>query len=660
MKKVTLVLFLLFLSSPSHAQTGTKISQMPPASTLSGTELLPLVQGGVNVRTTPAGVAALAGTGPNTPNTLAGFNGSGVFSNVTAGTGLNLSGGVLTATATSSPAFYVTAYGAVCDGAIIPGGIQTTNGSPNISLGSGLNYTNSFGAASTGSKIVLSNPAQFNTPTPPSTNLITTLLSVSGTSAVLATNATFTSSTYQFASAHIYKTENSAAIQAAFNAGNATGYGGEISFPTGWCAVNGPIIFYTNQTIKGTGPTNSGMMLANGSNSDLLQGFQFASLTGTDVSGLSADIFEDFGLDGNKGANTGSGSGTSGGTGDGIRFYGSEWYMNRVFVNNFASDGLWTEWNGGAGDPLNTVNSLNCYGNDMQMANNNGLGWAYAGCHDGTITNVTLTNNNAGGISMIGFGTPLNMALIHGYQNANFDLSANTNVHAHDSSFEGEANLLPGTGPFYFTDVEFGVLKVGVTSGAAPFGIQCDQCLVGTLNNASGAGNKDIWINSVINSFTGNAYAPYAAYGTQGLTSYVYPGSSLAFHNGASFPVGMQTSTSSVFTITNGNAVGSTATNTGINLDANTPPHVGIGTSSTASSEFGIYGGVSIGTPYFGTAAPTNGAIIQGSLGIGTANPTAKLTVTGLGTSAPIGTTAGAGTVCADSNGAFYIKSTCP
>lgn len=50
-----------------------------------------------------------------------------------------------------------------------------------------------------------------------------------------------------------------------------------------------------------------------------------------------------------------------------------------------------------------------------------------------------------------------------------------------------------------------------------------------------------------------------------------------------------------------------------------------------------------------------------GFLGIGTANPLAKLSVTGLGTSAPIGTTAGGGYPCMDAGGNLYgPKSTCP
>ena len=51
---------------------------------------------------------------------------------------------------------------------------------------------------------------------------------------------------------------------------------------------------------------------------------------------------------------------------------------------------------------------------------------------------------------------------------------------------------------------------------------------------------------------------------------------------------------------------------------------------STSTSNLDVYGNVAIGTSYAGvTAAPTNGAIIQGKVGIGTTTPLDTLTVNG-------------------------------
>ncbi len=56
--------------------------------------------------------------------------------------------------------------------------------------------------------------------------------------------------------------------------------------------------------------------------------------------------------------------------------------------------------------------------------------------------------------------------------------------------------------------------------------------------------------------------------------------------------------------------------------------NVGIGTASPAS-RLSVMGNLSIGNTYAGTAAPPNGAIIEGNTGIGTSNPAHRLHVVG-------------------------------
>ena len=46
-----------------------------------------------------------------------------------------------------------------------------------------------------------------------------------------------------------------------------------------------------------------------------------------------------------------------------------------------------------------------------------------------------------------------------------------------------------------------------------------------------------------------------------------------------------------------------------------------VGTTTVPASMLGVYGGTTIGQSYISTAAPTNGAIIQGNVGIGTTSP---------------------------------------
>lgn len=58
--------------------------------------------------------------------------------------------------------------------------------------------------------------------------------------------------------------------------------------------------------------------------------------------------------------------------------------------------------------------------------------------------------------------------------------------------------------------------------------------------------------------------------------------------------------------------------------------NLGIGTTATnPGSMLSVNAGASIGSGYYGTAAPTNGAIIEGNVGIGISNPSEKLAVFG-------------------------------
>ena len=81
---------------------------------------------------------------------------------------------------------------------------------------------------------------------------------------------------------------------------------------------------------------------------------------------------------------------------------------------------------------------------------------------------------------------------------------------------------------------------------------------------------------------------------------------------------------------------------------------VGIGTA-TPASKLDVEGGISIGATYSGTtAAPANGAIIEGNVGIGTTNPGYKLDVAG---SARISATSTSLTLGANNTTQTYIKS---
>ena len=60
--------------------------------------------------------------------------------------------------------------------------------------------------------------------------------------------------------------------------------------------------------------------------------------------------------------------------------------------------------------------------------------------------------------------------------------------------------------------------------------------------------------------------------------------------------------------------------------------YVSVGTTTNPTSEFGVYGGATIGSSYNNMLAPTNGLLVQGNVGIGTTSPQMAFQLgTGLG-----------------------------
>ena len=55
---------------------------------------------------------------------------------------------------------------------------------------------------------------------------------------------------------------------------------------------------------------------------------------------------------------------------------------------------------------------------------------------------------------------------------------------------------------------------------------------------------------------------------------------------------------------------------------------MGIGTYS-ATNKLGVYGSANVGASYQSTAAPSNGLIVEGDVGIGNSAPQAELDVSG-------------------------------
>jgi hypothetical protein len=437
--------------------------------------------------------------------------------------------------------YYVTGYGAKCDGTIIYTGVQTTSGSKVIST-----PAHSFTSADVGAIITITNPAPINSYAAPSNVFVGTIASVAGGNATLNANVTFTSTTYQYASARWYHTVDTTAIQNALNAAYAAN-GGEIIFPTGVC-VSGNLTFYSNERIKGASDGASVIMLANGSNSDLFTSYQFSSLVGTNSTGGAGNwAFEDIQLDGNRGANTGSGAGTPTGTGDGIRVYGYKWNWKNLFIDYFAADGMYSEWSDSGGSPFDNTNNAGpdgmeaTGGYNFNGFYNAGYCLVWNGPHDSQVDQMFCSANGLGDIlygsgANASNGGPFHIFKFHGYNSGGVNIDVENDAIECTSCSEEQGVLINSLfNSFQFNNIA--TLTIGKSSGGVNpiYDLSFISNGVNLIVNNTGSGNGDQWIANSVNSISGGnigSYQPQYSSENKGIPNTV--GSTLSLQNGSS------------------------------------------------------------------------------------------------------------------------------
>lgn len=128
--------------------------------------------------------------------------------------------------------------------------------------------------------------------------------------------------------------------------------------------------------------------LANGANTDVIQGAGFSSLTlsGSSTGGIGGWGIRDCTIDGNKANQSGISYG--------IRVYGYEFDLTRVSIRNCLTDGLYTEW-GNFGQP-GPDSSMEAVYHSLEIHGNGGNGWHNRGPHDSRTYDVTIWGNGTG------------------------------------------------------------------------------------------------------------------------------------------------------------------------------------------------------------------------------------------------------------------------
>jgi hypothetical protein len=181
---------------------------------------------------------------------------------------------------------------------------------------------------------------------------------------------------------------DTAAIHNAENALNAFG-GGALLFQPGTYVVNG-LTKQSAVTWQGAGRYATIIQLANGANTDVVQGANFSTLTlsGSITGGIGGWGIRDLTIDGNK-ANQ---SGTS----YCLRVYGYEFDLTNVSLRNGLTDGLYTEWGNYGGDST-PDHSMEAHYRFLKIHGCGGNGWHNRGPHDSRVYDVTMFENSTSG-----------------------------------------------------------------------------------------------------------------------------------------------------------------------------------------------------------------------------------------------------------------------
>lgn len=244
--------------------------------------------------------------------------------------------------------------------------------------------------------------------------------------------------------------------QTAITAAEATGK--KIYFAPGTYWVTG-LLKQSLTYWEGAGIGATVIKLADGANTDVVQGAGFASLSLTGVSGWGTSGIYDWGISGmTLDGNASNQSGTS----YGLRFYGYQWTLQDLAVRNCLNSGIWSEWGPVSSDAPVTTEGGESTARNVRVSWNGEHGWMHLGSSDIRISNAIIFKNNQN-LNAAGIGL---WALQD--QVSNICLTAVSMNGTNASGFTGTFNV-QAAAAFNATNLyaSSGTLKVTTSSGTA-------------------------------------------------------------------------------------------------------------------------------------------------------------------------------------------------
>lgn len=183
--------------------------------------------------------------------------------------------------------------------------------------------------------------------------------------------------------------DNSTLLQAAVDAASTAG-GGEVRLPPGTIRCN--VTLPAKVILVGEGVDKTTLKAVAGSNAAVVQGLNFATLTGKAyaVGDISLGCYQaglrNLTVDGDKASQT---------SGWAVRLWGRSLVLTDVQVQNGKDGGLWTEFT--THDAGTNSDLLEGFFDRIKIANCSGDGWRFRGPHDSTVTNFVTVSNTGWG-----------------------------------------------------------------------------------------------------------------------------------------------------------------------------------------------------------------------------------------------------------------------